>query len=96
MVLYTLVRGYILILCMSGTGGGVWWGGGGVVEGGGVEVRFKIIYYFINYLLNLLVKLSQICLGPPPPNRKTRLSLGHPGQIFWIRESYASEVMHHT
>lgn len=35
MVLYTLVRGYILILCMSGTGGGVWWGGGGVVEGGG-------------------------------------------------------------
>lgn len=87
----TLVRGYILILCMSGTGGGVGWGGRGLVE-----VRFKIIYYFINYLLNLLVKLSQICLGPPPPNRKTRLSLEHPGQIFWIRASYASEVMHHT
>lgn len=69
----------------------VGWGGRGLVE-----VRFKIIYYFINYLLNLLVKLSQICLGPPPPNRKTRLSLGHPGQIFWIRASYASEVMHHT
>lgn len=85
----TLVRGYILILCMSGTGGGVGWSGL-------VEVRFKIIYYFINYLLNLPVKLSQICLGPLPPNRKTRLSLGHPRQIFWIRESYASEVMHHT
>lgn len=72
-----------------------WWLG--VVGWSGVGgLLFKIIYYFINYLLNLLVKLSQICLGPPPPNRKTRLSLRHPGQIFWIRESYASEVMHHT
>lgn len=43
----------------------VGWGGRGLVE-----VRFKIIYYFINYLLNLPVNYRKYALDPLPQTGK--------------------------